>query len=70
MIEMERLIAKQQLRIQQLSEELSEYENSMINIQSLLFSIGSPLNDSTIDYTKEQRKVFYRIEDCLIIKGE
>lgn len=64
-----KLIVTQQLKIQKLEDTLTEYKDAMGRIHGLLFSIGAPLNDSIINYTKEQRHVLYRISECIVLEN-
>ena len=56
------LIAEQQLEIRRLREAAEDHATSLRNIRMMLVGIGGPLNDSRIQYTREQRKIFHDIE--------
>lgn len=61
------LIAKQQLEIEDLKERISYFESMIRDVGSIMFNIGSPLNDSHTEYNFEQRKPFRAIARVLEI---
>ncbi len=66
----EKLIAKQQLEIESLKQQVVDYNECMTAIHGLLFNIGAPLNDNVLQFNQEQRRVLHRIADYLILDGE
>jgi hypothetical protein len=59
------LISKQQLQIEDLLNEVSDFKDSISKVRLLLVCIGGPLNDNKLGYSKEQRAVFSKILDIL-----
>ena len=57
----EELITKQQLKIEDLKEELKNSKDAMENINSILFSVGGLLNDRSIGMNKEQLDLLRQI---------
>ncbi len=64
----EKLIAKQQLEIENLKQQVLDYNECMIAIHGLLFNVGAPLNDNVLQFNQEQRRVLRRIADNLILE--
>ena len=64
----DQLISKQQLKIEGLEEQLSEFKEKESRLYNNLFGIGGPLNDSRISYTKEQRAEFFSIRDIFELR--
>lgn len=62
------LIVDQALMIKKLKDENKEYQKSMRNINGMLVGIGGPLNDNKYGYNKEQLKIFFDIENQIIVK--
>lgn len=63
------LISEQAMEIANLKTELAEYKEMTHLIHCELYCIGSPLNGSKLQYTKEQLKPFFRI-GTLLLEGE
>lgn len=59
------LIAKQALIIEELSQRLTDIKRANIDIYYILYSIGGPLNDNKLKYTKEQRIPFAKIAELI-----
>jgi hypothetical protein len=64
-MQQEKLITKQALEIEELKEKVNDYNESVKLIRGLLFSVGAPLNDNILGYSKEQRKIFHDIANIL-----
>ena len=62
------LITKQQLEIENLKQQVIDYNECMIAIYGLLFNIGAPLNDNVLGFNVEQRKVLHKIANYLILE--
>jgi len=58
------------LKILELEEVVEMYEKSNRNIHGILYSIGGPLNDNTLEYTRKQLGLFFRISEELILTSE
>lgn len=58
-----RLIANQQLEIQNLINELEEYKDAIQEINNILYAVGGPLNDNTLKYDKKQLETFFNISN-------
>jgi hypothetical protein len=54
--DLERLVAKQQLEIEELKKTNLYYLNCFERIFSGVYGIGAPLNDSELGFTPEQRE--------------
>ena len=59
------LIAKQQIAIEELQERLERLDAAIGNVQSMLTSVGGPLNDNFRGYTKDQLLIFWSIKNEL-----
>lgn len=57
----DKLIAKQQLEIEELKEENNYNKDSLERIHSILYATGGPLNDNILGYSKEQLGPFFMI---------
>jgi hypothetical protein len=55
------LIARQQLDIESMKEQIKAYKDSEDNIYNIIYCIGGPLNDNKLGYTKEQMQDFAAI---------
>jgi len=60
----EQLITKQQLEIESLKETISMYKEDAEAIDSILYCVWWPLNDNVLWFTKDQLKVFFRINNA------
>ncbi len=56
--EEERLIAKQAIEIERLTNTVSDLQIRMGQIRKTIVSIGAPLNDNKLGYTHEQLRPF------------
>ncbi len=63
MMDTDKLIAQQALKIAELEEELAAYKEAAKNIHNEIFCIGGPLNDNVQQFTKKQMWIFSRIID-------
>jgi len=59
------LIAKQQLEIESLKEDVNAMQEGFQSIYNHLYSIGAPLNDNVLNFSKEQLTPFFRIGDIV-----
>ena len=57
------LVAKQQLEIENLKEKLQRALEDKESIVMELVCIGGPLNDNKLKYTQEQLKILFRIHE-------
>lgn len=57
----DKLIAKQQLEIEQYKESLNEIKKSSQHIRYKFFNIGGPLNDNSLKFNQEQLKFISKI---------
>lgn len=55
------LIAKQARQIANLEEQVKDYRDSAKRVVSLIYSVGGPLNDNKLGYTKEQMLDWTRV---------
>lgn len=60
------IIARYAERIEELTDELRDYERRVKNAIGLMIRIGGPLNDNKLGYTKEQLVTFKQIEEILV----
>jgi len=59
------LITKQQLEIEDLKEQIKLYAKGHDDVYNILYSIGAPLNDNKLHYTKAQMLDFIKIRIAL-----
>ena len=59
------LIARQQIEIEELKKTATISDTKKAAISHIIYAIGAPLNDSKLNYTKEQRRPFHRIAEIL-----
>ena len=64
------LVAKQQMRIGFLEDEIASYKKSMKEIFTLLYGVGGPLNDNPHQLSTEQVTLMHQISDLLKGIGE
>lgn len=60
------LISIQAKRIEEQVLTIREYKEAMRRIYKILFSIGGPLNDNFLRYSRDQLVTFTRIEMALV----
>ena len=56
------LISEQQIDIRHLTEVNNKYKEALDEIHNLLVCCGGPLNDNFQQYSKEQLKIFFKID--------
>ena len=61
----DKIISQQAQRIIELENHLHDLKKSHKEIRKILFSIGAPLNDNVLCYSKEQLKPFLEISEIL-----
>jgi len=61
----EELITKQQLRIEELEDELNGYKADFGTIYTMLYAVGAPLNDNVLGFNKEQLKWFFQLSNLI-----
>lgn len=59
------LIAMQARKMMELEADNSRMLVQLSNIRMQLIAVGAPLNDNALQYSKEQLKPFFRIQDIL-----
>lgn len=57
------IIANQARKIEEMGETIKKYEESRNKIRMILYSVGAPLNDNFLQYSKEQLMPFFEIAD-------
>lgn len=65
MITDEELIALEARKIIELDANILQAEGRLRRIKMQLICIGGPLNDNFLQYSKEQLKPFFKIQDIL-----
>lgn len=55
------LIAKQALKIDALETLIDVRNNKLDKIHQMFISVGGPLNDNKLDYSREQQSIFHKI---------
>ena len=58
-----RITSDQTIALADLINENKNYKDALANIQSILFSIGGPLNDNVHQYSKKQLVTFINIKN-------
>ena len=61
----DKLIADQEKQIFRLTLLANDYVKNVARVKTMMFGIGGPLNYNKHGYTKEQREIFYRIDEAL-----
>jgi len=64
------LIVKQQLEIEALKQQETDFYSRMLSIYGELYNIGAPLNDNIDGFTAKQKKVFHRIGTQILLNDE
>lgn len=59
----EKALAEYARRSLEFEGQIKEMKEAFRNIDSMLYSIGGPLNDNVHRYNKNQLKIFFRIKD-------
>jgi len=59
------LIAKQQLDIESMKEQIKAYKESEDDIYNIIYCIGGPLNDNIDGYTMKQLGNFAKIAQIM-----
>lgn len=59
------LIALQARKMMELEADNSRMLVQLSNIRMQLIAVGAPLNDNFLQYSKEQLKLFLKIQDIL-----
>lgn len=59
------LITKQQLEIETLKEQVAAHKDREQQVFYVLYSIGAPLNDNKLRFSKEQLGPFFQISNIL-----
>ena len=59
------LIAKQQLRIEELEQMLQENKQVVKSIKLKFYAMGQPLNDNLLKFNKEKQKWCFEVYDLV-----
>jgi hypothetical protein len=61
----EEMLAMQARKIMEQEAELAQGKEKLHRIKMQLITIGAPLNDNYLEYSREQLKPFFKIRDIL-----
>lgn len=55
------LIARQAKQIEELADQVKDFQEAISKCQSIAYCIGGPLNDNNLRFTPNQQKVIWDI---------